>query len=328
MNLGLQYIISSMSKSKLNIYCQKSRIRNASYNTVKEGDLFVSEVTVGDATYKSVRAYDTKKEAEHDAATVALQGLVRLHSTAASVDDLLATLEPGTKLKKGSTKDSATPEPISSVIAGSNPSASPVGHPMSVPLVMLGHPPPPIGSASRGGPFFVQGSPYAPHGVIHSALVGFHSSPPPGIPVPLSIPFHHSPPAAAADNLLIHPQAGAVAQAISPSLPGRVPIADPGSLNSVPITQRPDHREKRSVSNFEEELENYCLERGLHPPIYSIHENRGSYSGKVVVGGVEYMGSNDQSSFIYAKKSAAVVALANIGLQALRLQEQGIGFIR
>ena len=83
-----------MSKSNLNLYCQKSRIPTPAYSTTKNGeDLFCSTVTVNEESYVSVQGHSTKKEAENDAAEVALQSLVQRHPKAKSAEDLIKIVD-------------------------------------------------------------------------------------------------------------------------------------------------------------------------------------------------------------------------------------------
>ena len=83
----------SNKKSQLNLYCQKARVSTPSYATEKKGDMFVSQVTVNEATYTSIQGHTTKKEAEGDAAGVALQDFVHLHPKAKSVEELLKIVD-------------------------------------------------------------------------------------------------------------------------------------------------------------------------------------------------------------------------------------------
>jgi hypothetical protein len=78
------------------------------------------------------------------------------------------------------------------------------------------------------------------------------------------------------------------------------------------------------VLDVDRELERYCRVCGFPPPVFNVDENKSRFLGRVSVGGVEYFGYGDQPSAVVAKKNAALVALASIGVQALRLQEQGI----
>ncbi len=85
--------LQSMSKSNLNLYCQKSHIPTPRYVTSQKGDLFYSAVTVNGESYGSVEGHTTKKEAEQDAAGVALLSLVQRHPTANSAEDLIKTVD-------------------------------------------------------------------------------------------------------------------------------------------------------------------------------------------------------------------------------------------
>lgn len=242
-----------MSKCQLNEYCQKSYFGTPQYDTVMRGVGFVSTVTVNGESYVSLEGHGRKKDAETDAATVALQDLVHPTPTLKNV---------------GLTPFGLPPHPI---LLG--------GKPNSIPGLL------PYGGRSK---LLQKGSvPPTQQGVMLGYSLLPTSQPEPAVHI-----------------------------ALSPSPP--------------PFTQAPDgHRHWEQVElNFDEELERYCQVRGLASPIFNINENKGRFCGAVIVNGVEYVGCSDQSSFLFAKKTASLVALASIGIHALRCQEQGIGYIQ
>ena len=87
------------NKSKLNTYCQKSHKPVPCYSSEKKGDVFVSTVILDEASYDSINGHLTKKEAENDAAGVAIQAIVQIHSANKSIDELIEGL-PASKNKK------------------------------------------------------------------------------------------------------------------------------------------------------------------------------------------------------------------------------------
>ena len=85
--------IGNKNKSDLNLYCQKAHIPIATYTSeLKEGN-FHSTVTVKDTHYPSTSGYPTKKEAENDAAGVALISILQKHFGGQTFDDVIALLE-------------------------------------------------------------------------------------------------------------------------------------------------------------------------------------------------------------------------------------------
>ena len=85
--------IGNKNKSDLNILCQKSHILTASYTSaVVEGN-FVSTVSVKGHEYRSTSGYPTKKEAENDAAGVALIDILRRDYSGRSFDEVISLLE-------------------------------------------------------------------------------------------------------------------------------------------------------------------------------------------------------------------------------------------
>ena len=85
--------IGNKNKSDLNILCQKSHILTASYTSaVVEGN-FVSTVSVKGHEYRSTSGYPTKKEAENDAAGVALIDILRRDYSGRSFDKVISLLE-------------------------------------------------------------------------------------------------------------------------------------------------------------------------------------------------------------------------------------------
>ena len=335
MYVVLMGLARDMSKSKLNIYCQKSHISTAMYETGKQDGFFVSKVTIDGKAYASEDHYDTKKEAEHDAANVALQSIVDHHPMATSVDDLLERLD-GKQWKRAAalgsiaqrfgrlqvvaspTVNKEAPGGLPSPTHQENPAtaASAQAIPVSVPLTRLS-------TSPRGVPARVVPAPHRdapvvplPHGGAVPLLHGGAVPPPRGGAVP-------PPPG----GVVPPPRGGAV-----PPPRGTVPSSYGGVLPSshgdpVPNGTQPADEPVASQSgdiiefDFIEELERYCCARSLPPPTYSINEQ---LVGSVVVNGVQYGSCGKQSSFLYARKNAAMVALASLGVQALRLQEPGM----
>ena len=85
--------IGNKNKSDLNLYCQKSRIAIATYTSSTQDGQFVSKVNVNGTEYCSTSGYSTKKEAENDAAGVALIAVLQKEFGGKSIEEALAILE-------------------------------------------------------------------------------------------------------------------------------------------------------------------------------------------------------------------------------------------
>ena len=85
--------IGNKNKSDLNLYCQKSHILIATYTSAMQDGLFESRVCVNGTEYSSTSGYSTKKEAENDAAGVALIAILQKEFGGKSIEEALAILE-------------------------------------------------------------------------------------------------------------------------------------------------------------------------------------------------------------------------------------------
>ena len=85
--------IGNKNKSDVNLYCQKSHIPIATYTSSVQGGLFISKVCVNSIEYSSTSGYSTKKEAENDAAGVALIAILQKEFGGKSIEEALAILE-------------------------------------------------------------------------------------------------------------------------------------------------------------------------------------------------------------------------------------------
>ena len=103
----------SNSKSYLNQYSQKKHIASPLYETERTGEGFSCTVTIEEAPYSSLSSHPTKKEAEIEAAGVAVHAIIQTHPTAKNFEDVLRILEQIMPLK--SKKRSKQPESTSSV---------------------------------------------------------------------------------------------------------------------------------------------------------------------------------------------------------------------
>ena len=105
--------IGNKNKSDLNLYCQKARIPNASYTSSMQEGSFVSKVCVNGNKYSSTSGYSTKKEAENDAAGVALIAILQKEFSGKTIEEVLAILEqkhPSKNKKKSKQASSVVSE--------------------------------------------------------------------------------------------------------------------------------------------------------------------------------------------------------------------------
>ncbi len=77
------------SKTKLNLYCQKSRIDVPCYTTERIQDGFISTVTISGGQHRSKMAHSTKKMAEDNAASAALEAILLNHPNCSNIDELI-----------------------------------------------------------------------------------------------------------------------------------------------------------------------------------------------------------------------------------------------
>lgn len=91
------------SKTKLNLFCQKSRIDVPNYSTERTEDGFVSSVIISGCHHRSEGVHGTKKAAEDDAASVALEALLAEHPSCSSVDEMIEWVDRHWRTKPGHT---------------------------------------------------------------------------------------------------------------------------------------------------------------------------------------------------------------------------------
>ena len=105
--------IGNKSKSDLNLFCQKAHIPTALYSSSLVDGNFVSTVSVKDCEYHSTSDYPTKKEAENDAAGVALITILQTEFGGRRFEDVVVELEQKfpSKNKKKSKQTATVSEP-------------------------------------------------------------------------------------------------------------------------------------------------------------------------------------------------------------------------
>ena len=303
-----------MSKSLLNTYCQKSHIGYPSYCHHRLGDLFVCEVVVDQEEFKSMECCVTKKMAEEDAAGVALQNFVQLHPIAQNVQDLLECVE---KQYKKDVNKLTFPVPTGNSLSYTQQELPPQPSPMGPAPVLSQWPSvlnlspvcmPPVTSKSAK----LLPSPHERSAELFCTPSSFSHSkiPPQETLTSIPVPSHHY---------------------ASVSSPTSLPLGlwNPNHSSSRSRTspsKRKDTTSKNAPSSnsFIKDLDTHCQIYNLSAPVYSITEKRKRFTAEVVVDGTNYRGTRDHETFEQAKEYATLVALASIGMQALRVRGTGI----
>ena len=141
--------IGNKSKSDLNLFCQKSRIPIPTYTSTLSDGCFVSSVTVRGVPYSSTSSYGTKKEAENDAAGVALIAILQKEFSGRPFEEVISLLEqkyPSKNKKKSKQSSGLTEVTPQSVKAQNNPAtfaqSQPTFTPVQQSVVTTGHPQP------------------------------------------------------------------------------------------------------------------------------------------------------------------------------------------
>lgn len=322
------------SKSKLNLYCQKKHIAVPCYSTEGTSEGFVSTVTVAETDYKSRKAHSTKKAAEDDAASIAIQLIVQNHPGVADMDQLIDNQTTSKKRRSHQ-----------QLYLQATQVSPPLGHTSG--LVGPNGQLPPSGTTAglepnHSQPHYSRFSPAPQVSLLHTQ---------PPVPASLFNPIqpmpmptyqqqsywddvrHKSRPASAIPANHHHSYGGPVGiVASSPTdqsiLSGSSPQAASSSQNSSFTVPSPPlcplTPPRRDVSKPQEALEALCQQRGLSPPSYRIAQNaRGYFTAKVTVGGSELSTMRQYDDFDTAKESATALAVIELGLQALTLSNAG-----
>ena len=298
------------TKCRLNEYCQQHRTGSPVYETHYGSGGFVSTVTVAGVEYTSEEAHGSKKAAEKDAANVALSNLVKpLHSFPASLP---------ARAHERSLAPSIAPSIVGDPKCRLNEYCQ--QHCTGSPEYDTHW-----GDGGFVSTVTVAGEEYTSeevHGnkkeaekdaanVALSKLVKpLHS-----FPSPLS----SYPPLSLPTSLPTHPlimTGPAVVKREPPAIKPRGSIGLDGLENEIGrmrITENP-----MPLYNFEEELEQYCLSQSFLSPDYRVTEDGARFTAHVRVNGVKYGTAKTYESEDLARESATLVALACIGLRALK----------
>ena len=295
------------SKSKLNLYCQKSHLHTPCYTTERIEGGFISTVTVGlgsgtpatSECYKSQRPQTTKKAAENDAATVAVDAVVQKHPGYSSIDEILVWLE--SQAATNSTKKrSGNRQQCSQQVVATTPGRQSLQSQVSI-QPPIGVPPGPRQAPASSRPHLPQ-SRITMQGPIDSSSIS--ALPQQQSTVPMDSPWdrHHGKPSSAR-----------IVKSYSP-------------VNSAPTSPRL----KTSVPNFNKKskhqimLEEYCKAHELPVPKYNIRQDEANqYTAVVTVGEMEFHTEYPFDSFEKAKDNATLLAIAGVGVRNLTIAETG-----
>lgn len=317
------------SKSKLNLYCQKTHIPVPCYSTERVSEGFVSTVTVAERTHKSQNAHSTKKAAEDDAASVAVQLIVQSHPEVTNIDQLIDS-QTATKKHSGWQRQYLSPNatqvyppspPFSQHVTqpvgpnGQQLSPGMIDRPNHSQLYSQGQSP--ISCVQSPAPASLLSSPTQPvHPPIHvqqhwDNVTGLKGKP--STAIPASPNYMHG-----------------VPSSIIPSSPsGQTPLGSlqnsPSPAFSAPSVNPSTTFPSRTISNYQQALESFCRLRGLSPPKYHIVQNmKDRYTAKVTVGNSQLSTEREYEDFDTAKESATALAVIKLGLEALTLSNSGL----
>ena len=329
------------SKSKLNLYCQKTHIPVPCYSTKRESEGFVSTVTVAERTYKSQNAHSTKKAAEDDAASIALQLIVPSHPKVTNVDQLV---DSKTATKKQSswqylspnTTEVSPPWQLSpGMIDRPNHNQlhslgqSPIScMQSSAPAILLSSPTQPVNSPTQ--PVYSPTQPvYSPTQPVYSPTQpvyppthiqqhwdnGTKNKGKPSTTIPASPNHTHGVPGSITPSAPTgQSRLGSLQNSPSPAFSALSPPVNPSTTSP-----------SRMTSNYQEALESFCQLRGLSPPKYHIVQNmKDRYTAKVTVGNSELSTEREYEDFDTAKESATALAVIQLGMETLALSNSGL----
>jgi len=308
------------SKSKLNLYCQKTHIPVPCYSTKRESEGFVSTVTVAERTYKSQNAHSTKKAAEDDAASIALQLIVQSHPEVTNVDKLI---DSKTATKKQSSWQYLSPN-ATEVLPPWQLSPGMIDRPNHNQLHSLGQSP--ISCMQSSAPAILLSSPtqpvnsptqpvYPPTHTQQHWDNGTENKGKSSTTIPASPNHTHGVPGSITPSAPTgQSRLGSLQNSPSPAFSALSPPVNPSTTSP-----------SRMTSNYQEALESFCQLRGLSPPKYHIVQNmKDRYTAKVTVGNSELSTEREYEDFDTAKESATALAVIQLGLETLALSNSGL----
>lgn len=330
-------------KSNLNKYCQKKHVPTPVYRCESTGDGFACTLTIEETEYTSLNSHSTKKEAERDAANVAMRAVLT-HHTASTFDDVLKLLD-GLTLS-GPPPSSSPRPPIPSPASSHPPPSLPGGRVINNVYVRATPPATTHPGLSLITPTQInvttptQMSIATPTQINVTTPTRIKVDTPPGfslvtptrmtvatptnavapptnvsVSTPLTIGSHRA-------DIPTSIEGPSIDTHSKPSTVTPIPIRAP--LTSEPNTKPPPLISVRPLTSEKDikDLEQYCQASSLPLPVYTIYQERGKHVGKVRVGEMEFGRGWGYDTFNDAKDSAAIVAIAGIAMIQLQLLSQ------
>ncbi len=333
-----------MAKSSLNLYCQKKHITLPVYCCESTSNGFSCTVTIEDTDYTSLTSHSTKKEAEKDAASVAVQAVISYNAPASTMEEVLKLMDglhisgPSATARTQPSSNPLISPTTPSVTSPATPSVTfPVTPSVTSPST-LGVTPGMTSSGGRvplnsPGGCVIKGVYYPPSGLappsgLHSPP-GFSLIPPsPLVTTPLSIISHQPPMSIDGPSIDVHNR-----PSTATPIPFRAPSSIPVPITTIPIkaplTSEPSVEppplmslRPSTLDKDVKDLELYCQASNLPQPVYTIYQEKGRHLGKVRVGEMEFARDWGYDTFSEAKDSAAIVAIAGIAMIQLQLLSQ------
>ena len=302
------------SKSKLNLYCQKSHSPTPCYTTESTDHGFVSTVTVKfevpgcsvpapNECFESHQPQSTKKAAENDAATAAVNSVVRRHPGYSNIDEILDWLDSqgatnSTKKRSTNRQQSANKE----AVITPQPPQSLQSH------IFIQ---PPVGVTPSPRKVPADGRPLVPPSQI--TMQG------PSGPGSASVHPHQQ------SNVQADPHTpdqwdrnrGKPLKALKIDSPANAPLTSPTIATTCPNLYK--------KSKHQWTLEEYCKTHNLPEPKYSIRQEKtNQYTAVVIIGAWQFSTEYEYDTFDKAKDNATLLAIAELGVKNLTIAETGL----
>ena len=318
------------SKSKLNLYCQKSRIDVPCYTTEQTEDGFISNVSVAGRFFQSRVGQTTKKAAEDNAAHVAVEVVVHEHPRATNIDEVIEWVDKQWGKKRGVHLQTVTTASIPATTA-SIPvtTASLPATTASLPATTVPIPATTASIPATTVPIPATTVPTPPVDVNLDTELAV-SDPRTGIYSPISraspVPHDNDVVSSPSSNRELITDRERPADAIrSPAAfpsPVKTPPIDSAVRKASPTKWSPRTSPKcDSKSKQQRMLEDYCNSHGLDEPKYHVRSERDNFTATVTIGGQEFSPEQKYNDFDEAKDNATCLALAALGIQGLEVSE-------
>ena len=102
-------------------------------------------------------------------------------------------------------------------------------------------------------------------------------------------------------------------------------VDDSAAARRTGLAARPSNGSPSDAADYSRKLEQLCGAQCLPPPEYDVCESAGGkFTATVTIGGEEYL-SNESETYSQAKEYASLVALAEVGLSLLNINDREEG---